>query len=44
MSIDARHVRRVLQAIKLHGDGGPLSSGGLTHLPFEHAKPCAAQL
>jgi hypothetical protein len=45
MSIEARHDRSVLQAIKLHVDGGPLSSGGplATHVPPEHTRLRLAQ-
>jgi len=43
MSIDARHVRRVLQAIKLQGTDAPLSTGGLTQAPAEHTRPLPAQ-
>jgi hypothetical protein len=42
ISIDVRHVRSVLQAIKLHVEG-PLSWGAVTHIPPEHASPWLLQ-
>jgi len=42
MSIVERHVISVLQPIRLHG-AGPLSSGGLTHIPPEHSRLWLAQ-